>query len=293
MKPLVEIVLINYNGYEDTVECIKSLKQITYENYIIVVVDNASTLEPTEEEIDFIRKNSIFIKCEENKGFAGGNNYGIFKTSYLNPDYYLLLNNDTIVTKDFLDKLVEVAIEKDDTGIVCGKICYFSNPSVLWFAGGTFNPKTCVVTNAKLGRFDQDSSYYIEPIEFATGCLNLIPHNVWKSVGPMEEQLFLYCEDTDLSRKIRNKGYSIYYRNDAKIYHKVSRSTGANSENTQYYTVRNELYIIKMYSNNKMFAYFYKMVHLMVDIIKRRKRIKPVVEAFSDFYKSVYGKRRT
>ena len=293
MKPLVEIVLVNFNGFKDTIECIKSIKQIDYDNYKIVVVDNASTLEPTEEEIDFIRKNSIYLKCSENKGFAGGNNYGIIKTKYLLPSYYLLLNNDTIVTPGFLDKLVEVAEEKNDDGIVCGKICYFSEPNVLWFAGGTFNPKTCVVTNAKLGRLDEDSSFYVKKIEFSTGCLQLIPADVWNIVGPMEEHLFLYCEDTDLSRKIRNKGYEIYYRNDAKIFHKVSRSTGSNSDNTQYYIVRNEFYIIKTYSNSKCFAYLNKIIHLIVDIIKGRKRIKPVVEAISDFCKGVYGKRRT
>ncbi len=291
MEPLVEIIIVNYNGFEDTIECIKSLQCITYKNYLITVVDNASPMPPTDEQLEFLKSNSTYIESNTNLGFAGGNNYGIRMTSELEPDYYLLLNNDTIVCPDFLTKLVVVALKKKDAGIVCGKINWFDAQDRVWFGGGTYDPVTCSTRHSRFDEIDNDSRKYVKRIGFSTGCMQLIPRKVWMDTGPMEESLFLYAEDTDFCRKVYEKGYQIYYRNDARIYHKVSRSTGIDSDNTQYYIVRNELYIIKNYSTKKIIAYIVKLLRFAMDILKRRKRVKPVVNGIYDFCIGKYGKR--
>ena len=292
MQPLVEIVIVNYNGYEDTIECLRSLNKITYENYQTVVVDNGSTKQPTEEQIRFIKEHAIYLKSEENRGFAGGNNYGVACTRELKPDYLLLLNNDTEVCEGFLEKLVETAQAKPDAGIVCGKINWYDEKDQVWFGGGVFDPKTCYVSHTNCGK-DLDNSNYVMPIEFSTGCMQLIPLHVWQQVGPMDERFFLYAEDLDFCRLVRNAGYQIYYRNDAKIFHKVSRSTGRDSDYTQYYYVRNELYIIQRYATNKPLAYGVKMARFAMDILKRRKRIIPVLAGILDFCKGIDGQRRS
>ena len=92
MKPLVSVILVNYNGFEDTVECVKSLKDIDYDNYEIIVVDNGSTTNPTDQQSKYLSENTIFIKHDKNLGFAGGNNIGIKTVLRHNPQYVLLLN---------------------------------------------------------------------------------------------------------------------------------------------------------------------------------------------------------
>lgn len=292
MQPLVEIILVNFNGYDDTIDCIRSLERISYENFRIVVVNNGSSIRPNSQQLEFLQEHSIYIESKHNKGFAGGNNYGISQTEYLKPDYLLLLNNDTVVTKDFLSFLVSTAESNNDVGLVCGKINWYDEKERIWFGGGTYNPVTCSTRHIRFDEIDTDNSDYIVPIEFATGCMLLIPRSIWEIVGSMEESLFLYAEDTDFSRRIRNKGYKIYYNNKAKIYHKVSRSTGRTSENTQYYIVRNELYIIKHYSTNKLVAYCVKYARFIMDILKKRKRLSAVVAGVKDFYKGEFGQRK-
>ena len=107
--PKVSIILVNYNGYRDTIECLQSLRKITYPNHEVVVIDNASTNESVEEIGDFIREGEILIPSEVNGGFSAGNNIGIKYAIDHNADYCLLLNNDTEVQKDFLTELVKTA----------------------------------------------------------------------------------------------------------------------------------------------------------------------------------------
>ena len=292
MQPLVAIILINYNGFDDTIECVKSLDKISYDNYRIVVWDNGSTISPTSEQLYFLKERTDYVEGEQNLGFAGGNNAAIRYAQNLHPAYWLLLNNDTIVTADFLSVLVEKAEQRINAGIICGKIYWFDSGKKIWFAGGTYNPYTCSIRHSKLDEDDQDETDYVASIEFATGCMWLIRNLVWEEIGEMEESLFLYAEDTDYCRRVRAAGYQIYFCNKAVIYHKVSRSTGATSKNTQYYLVRNELYIIGWHSKCKLLAYLVKLARFFMDIVKGRKNVDPVVQGIHDYVLGVKGKRK-
>ncbi|MCE5214153.1 MAG: glycosyltransferase, partial [Methanobacterium sp.] len=102
--PKVTIVIVNWNGWEDTIECLKSLYHVNYTNFNIIIVDNHSQDDSVKKIKDYIEnKKLILIVNDENYGFAEGNNIGIrYAQKNFNPDYILLLNNDTIVDKEFL-----------------------------------------------------------------------------------------------------------------------------------------------------------------------------------------------
>lgn len=289
MQPFVTIILVNYNGYEDTINCIKSLKKIKYKNYCIIVVDNGSTNTPSQRQIEFLKENTMYIHTEKNLGFAGGNNIGIRRAKLLNADYILLLNNDTVVEPNFLNLLVETAKLNVKVGIVSGKIYWYNDPEKIWYAGGSFNKRLGITTHYRYNKIDNDKTDKTEKITFATGCLWLLPIEVIDDVGMLDESYFLYNEDDDYCCRVLNAGYQILYRNTAIIFHKVSKSTGKQSALTQYYTVRNGLYIIRKYSEASMYTYMKRMIYIIKKILNRELNVKPCIRAFIDFMKNRKG----
>ena len=291
-RPLVVIILVNYNGYDDTIACIKSLKKITYENYKIIVVNNGSSIAPKAEQKDFLQENSYYLDNRENTGFSGGNNIGIRYAEQFNPKYFLLLNNDTEVKEDFLDVLVNTAELNPDAGLLCGKIYFYNSPDRIWYGGAKADFDMCTHTHYKCqyNAIDNDFSDRVEDIDFATGCMWLLPVSVVKKVGYLDEKFFLYCEDDEYCYRLIKNKYRILYCNKAIIYHKVSASTGVNSPLQQYYIARNILYIVDMYAKKKFKARCLNYIRWAKAILRGRKNLKPIFKAYIDYKKGKTGK---
>lgn len=289
----VSIILLNYKGYEDTKECIKSLKEIDYKNFDVIVVDNDSrdgSLEKLQQDFSVESvKNShgendplksshfVTIGSEEihfmasgkNGGFAYGNNRGIEYALNKGADYVLLINTDTLVEKDFLNILVSEAENHKDAGIVTGKILYESKRDSVWFGGGEIN----------WNRFYGAHSHYEDSryITFSTGCLMLIRKEVIEKVGLLPEQYFMYYEDVDFCAMLQEAGFKIYYTPKSIIYHKVSASTGGEeSPFSIYLNTKNRLRFMNKYKNQKGYlkgkAFFYvtRVPILMKYVVKGR-----------------------
>lgn len=291
MQPLVSIILVNYNGYSDTVDCISSLLNIDYDNYKIYVVDNGSTVKADPEQLRYISNNSNYIWSDSNLGFSGGNNLGIDYAMKDHPDFFLLLNNDTEVEPDFLNKLVNAASEIEDVGIVTGKILWFNDKIHIWYAGGEYNYKTGKTIHYSYDEINDDLEHRIENVTFASGCLWLLPTQVISVVGKMDERMFLYAEDTEYCCRVMKKHLKIYFVNDAVIYHKVSRSTGLGSANSQYYNVRNTLLINSMYSNNKIKVLLRQIIIWAKEAFRGRMNFNSVYQGIWDFIMHKTGKR--
>lgn len=296
MKRRVAIVIVNYNTFLDTRECVESLKKASRQvaDFTVVVVDNASTQVDPEHEA-FLQVNTIYLRNQENKGFSGGNNIGIKYAIEQGYDYVLLLNNDTVVEPDFLDELVTRAENKGEFGIAIGKIYYDSDRSRLWYAGGTVNMKLGMVYQRGFNELDVGQWDTEEEVQFVTGCMMLIPVDVIRKVGLLEESFFLYAEDLEYSLRMTQNGYKMYYIPSSVIYHKVGASSGREnvSSNTQYYMVRNQLYCMRSYQKG-----FYGKVGLCYNtlryikyILQKRYSLKVVIEAYLDCFKGKVGKR--
>lgn len=284
---MVCIVLVNYNGYQDTVECIKSLKKIAYSNYKIILVDNNSQDVEKLKSDTWLNENAEVLCSEQNLGFSGGNNMGIRYAQRYHPSYVLLLNNDTEVETQFLEHLVNVAEQDEKIGIVTGKIYYHSHPEELWYCGGNYNcakgfTNTMVCVDKK------------EPcdVSFVTGCLMLIRNKCFEKCGLLREDFFLYSEDTEYGCRVLRNGYRLVWTPDAIIYHKVSASTGNNSKFQQYYLVRNNLYMISYFGTRKLYAYLYRAYCCMKEILKGNYQLRPVLDAYIDFIKGQIGRSK-
>ena len=126
--PEVAIVILNYNSYEDTLECLESLKKINYQHYRVIVVDNGSTNRSAEILLEACRtENTEFIKSKANLGYAGGNNLGIARAMEEGADYICVLNNDVEVSPDFLNVLVPFMEQNREIGVCCPLICEYDS----------------------------------------------------------------------------------------------------------------------------------------------------------------------
>lgn len=286
------IILVNYNGYDDTVECIKSIENSDYDNYKIILVDNGSKDKNKILNDNYINNVADVIISEENLGFSGGNNLGIkYAQEKYDPEYYLLLNNDTVITKDTISNLKKGFDFDSKAGIITGKIYYFSEPKTIWAAGGKFNFNTGIADQPELGKIDDGVQYENTcEVSFATGCTMLISKQVINTIGYLEESYFLYAEDTDYCCRVLNAGFKIIYVGKALIYHKVSASTGKQSNMQQYYMFRNNCYIIKKYCNKPLYGYARRIYRTIKEMKYEHYSLRVLYKAWRDFHKGIIGK---
>ncbi len=297
MQKKVYVITLNWNNEEDTIECIKSLKNINYKNYKIVIIDNGSE-EKSVSKIKRQYSEMCIINNEKNLGFAGGNNVGIKYAIDNGADYVLLINNDTTVEKDFLDKLVEAGESDKKIGIAGSKILFWSEPNRIWFAGGKVNRLKNKGVHMGLDEIDEGQYDEAKDVGYLTGCCLLIKREIVEKIGMLAEDYFLYYEDTDFSLRVKNAGYKCFYVPESKIYHKISRSTKPGSPSYIYYHVRNGLVLAERNSSflNKIIVYFYcvwlffKQLVKIAFFPKKREWAMAVLKGEKDFLMKKMGK---
>lgn len=269
MQKKVYIIILNWNGKNDTLECLKSLEKINYGNYKIIAVDNGSS-DGSVFEIKEKHPQTIIIENKKNLGFAGGNNIGIKYAINDEVDYVLLINNDTTVEENFLNELVNVGESDKKTGILGPKICYYDEPKIIWSAGGNVNWLKNKGVHIGLNEVDRGQYNKTKEADYLTGCCLLIKREVIEKIGVLSEDYFLYYEDTDFCLRAKNAGYKCVFVSGSKIYHKVSRSTKPGSSSYIYYHTRNGLVAARRAGSflNIIVLYFYCLFLFLKQIIK-------------------------
>ncbi|WP_415347207.1 glycosyltransferase family 2 protein [Clostridium perfringens] len=258
MEPLVYIILVNYRNSNDTIECIKSLREIDYLNYKVLIVDNASQ----DDSVEKLKKEILdeeLIVSDENLGFAGGNNLGIDKAIASGAKYVLLLNNDTVVKKDFLSKLVDTFKVDNNIGIVGCKINYYSDRDIVNYAGGEIDWSKFTTRFYGLNTKDNNDTK-IRYISFVSGCAMMIKREVIEKIGLLDDTYFMYYEDTDYCARAIESSFKLAYQPKSVIYHKVSASSGGElSPFVLYWSTKNREKFKRKFSNKiskKKLIYF-------------------------------------
>ena len=226
--PLVCCIIVNWNGWRDTVACLESLQKSSYQKLSVLVVDNGSR----NDSVSRIREAHPWAEILEtgaNLGFAGGNNAGIRLALGRGAEYVWLLNNDTLVMPGTLSALVCTASTDPRIGEVGSVLFYAHDPkSVQAWGGGHVNLWT--------GR----SAHYLEPPahgepDYLTAASVLLPAKALLEVGLLDEGYFMYFEDTDLSYRIRAAGWKLAIAADAVVLHKEGASSGGKSPKFDFY----------------------------------------------------------
>ncbi|RYL93936.1 glycosyltransferase family 2 protein [Sporolactobacillus sp. THM19-2] len=285
-NPDIAIILVNWNGYRDTIECLKSLNNLTYNHFQVFIVDNGSTDNSYALIYEHITHNFQYkfeiqlIQNKENMGFAGGNNIAIKRACKLGFQYIWLLNNDTIVDSSSLSTLVSCITKNRNVGIVGSKIFYY-NTNKIWFAGGLVNLKTGKVKHIGIKKFNNESYNHIREVDYITGCSMLFRSEIIRSIGYISEDYFLYYEETDFNVKAHKAGWKIIFVPNSIIYHKVSVSSGGENNLSPYYAyydIRNAFWLCKR--NNAglpvlAFLYMiYKSIKKMIQIVIKNQKNK-------------------
>lgn len=256
MQPDLAIILVNWNGYALTKDCIDSLAKTSYQNYTIIVVDNGSE-DGSAAKLKRDYQNIVLLELPENKGFTGGNNHAMEWAIKEGFKYSLLLNNDTFVESDFLEPLLQTMNEHPLVGAVQPLICFNYDRNKIWNAGSFRNPiwGYCYTQGYLQNRSEKFAQE--RKVDWISGCAFLVRNEALQQVGLFQENLFTYYEDVDLSYRLRNSGYELRFIPSSVIYHIAGMSGKSVSKGkegflhaqTHFYNVRNRIWFLKKYSN--------------------------------------------
>ncbi|MEK6921881.1 MAG: glycosyltransferase [Nanoarchaeota archaeon] len=297
-EPAVSIIILNWNGREETKKCLDSLKKIQYHNYNVILVDNGSK-DGSAEYFERHYPHVELIKHKENLGFTGGVNRGILVAlKKKETEYIFLLNNDCIVDPLFLKELVVVGEEATENGIIGPKLYYYSLPHLIWSAGGTYIPWLGKPRVRGINKEDTPEFNKKCKVDWMTGC-TLIKKSVFDKIGLFDEDYFSNYEDVDFSFRARNAGFSIYYVPTSLIYHKVAKDWGGVDNPLYiYYQTRNNLLFIKkniqfptcILSYFTFFTISFPKRLIPFTLSGESKKVKAIFFGVTDFLKGRYHK---
>ena len=233
-------VVLSYNGREDTLTALESLRGIE-----TVVVDNGST-DGSADAVAERFPDVELVRTGVNLGFAGGNNVGIRRALDRGADWVLLVNNDAEVEPGLVEALEAAAAARPDAGVLACKVLY-ADSDRLWYGGAGFDPILGRSRHEGFGEPDAGGGELGETRR-ATGAAMAVSRAAIEAAGLLDEELFLYAEDLEWSLRIREAGFAVVYVPEARVRHRVSSAAGgAGSPTTVYYETRNMLAVVERY----------------------------------------------
>lgn len=244
------VILVNWNGSDDTLNCLGSIRASTYQDYFVIVVDNGSR---ADQVLKLKQNNSDFVLIEtgENLGYTGGNNKGIEYALDCKVEYVLLLNNDTYIAPNTLQNIMQAVDMDKKIGILSPKIFFHPARHLIWSAGAALNQR--FLMGYSLGYKVEDKGQFDQArdVDYVTGCAMLIQSRVISEVGMLSDDYFAVCEDIDYCLRVANAGYKIKYEPSASVWHIESASSGgSDAPQYVYYQTRNYFLFHKRWAKN-------------------------------------------
>lgn len=277
-KPLVAIIILNYNGKDCLPRALQSLTSLEYEIKEILVVDNNSQDDSFEQaKREFPR--CIFLKNSANLGFAAGMNVGIREAKHLGADYIWLFNNDAEADPGSLKRLVDFCEEHPEAGAASPIIADYQGKD--WFSSGeiSYFRMRAVHGGKKRGITPYES-------EYVSGCALFLRCSVLESVGLLDERYFLYYEDADLSLRIRRSGKKLFVVPMAVVRH--SEQSEQEKSGKTYHLVYSALLFFHDHTPAALRPWirFYEFLRRMknhIDMLLRRPKAAIVYQAYQDY----------
>jgi GT2 family glycosyltransferase len=240
----VAVIIVNWNRKADTLRCLASLAESVGPRLDVLVVDNASS-DDSANAIRAVYPDVRLIVNDRNDGFAEGNNIALREALRAGYAYVLLLNNDTIVAPTAIEQLLAELHADPAAGVVSPAICYVSQPTTTWSAGGSISWKHGEVASAYL-----DAPLHSLPpapyrVDHVSGCCMLLRADAIRAAGLLDPRFFMYYEETEWCVRIGRCGYTLWVVPQAVIWHAIEPARQAGSPAIAYYMTRNHLLFLK------------------------------------------------
>ncbi len=283
----VYIIILNYNSYPDTIECLESIFKVSYDHFQVVVIDNDSTNQSLEniinwakgeghlaittnfpdivyplvsKPVDFCVLNQddkdnsdhklTLIKAAKNNGFSAGNNIGLrYALQKEDMDFCWILNNDTIVEKDSLQQLVTHYKKTPSLGILGSKLLYYHHPKAIQAIGGTFNKWTYTSKHVGEGTPTETTKPELGKIDYVAGAAMFVSKKFITDIGLLNEDYFLYFEEMDWVLRGKKLNWTIDWCEESIVYHKEGQTIGSSSN----YKKRSSLSEIEVFRSRRLF----------------------------------------
>lgn len=299
--PSVAIIVLTWNNAGDTLECLKSLEELDYPRYHVILVDNGST----DTTVVTVRENFPGVHIIENGtnvGYAEGNNVGLRHALDYGFSYALVLNNDTLLASDCLSVLVDDLSVHADAAAAAPKSFYFDQADILYFAGGLIENNGRLV-HVGIGRKDGPEYAVACETQWLTGCAILFRCEDLLRIGLFDSKFFLLFEDVDWSLRARKAGCRLRFVPEAKLWHKVSSAFGTTwSLSYLYYYCRNSLLCVErnFAFHQKPNGYFSALRRAFEEAANQARPMKlrdktrvwrAILQGISDYLFRRFGKR--
>ncbi len=283
--PRIAIIIINWNCFDDTKECVESLRKMDYPNYEVIIVDNAST-DSSPNQIAEQIPNVTFLRLKENLGYGGGNNYGMKYALEHGAEYFWLLNADTVVEPDALTKLVETLEQDSETGCVSSVLYFYSNRTKIQNCGAVVDWQN--YTKHNINNLNEIKG--VDPKNFWLWSTSvLIRREVIEKIGYFNTKVFVYGDDMEYLIRAGRSGYINRIAPDSKIYHKCHDVESGGKRNLPlhffFYVTRNELWI--WMSNTKGLRKLFCLRKYLIQIMREVSLCKTegyddIIDAYMD-----------
>lgn len=295
-KKKTAIILVNWNSFDYTHECIESLHQIQDADFDIIIVDNGSQ-DHSGTRLKEQHPDILLIESDSNLGFTGGNNLGLQYSLEQDYQYSLLLNNDTVVEPDFLGVLTTYMDAHPRAGAIQPKIFYYHNRSVLWDGGSYFNALLGIAYTSGHGKKPSEKHTILKKVDWVTGCAFFTRNSILKETGLLASNFFIYYEDVDLSFRIKKLGYELIYHPGSVIYHIAGVSNKKTTKDKEgfvnpivhYLNTRNRIWLLKEHTpiifvpTVTIYTFFYTVAVMLYFTARLRfKKLAAVSRAIKD-----------
>ena len=234
------IIVLTWNNEHLLERCLASIENVDYSNFTISVINNNSS----DNSVNMIAEkfsNVSIVTNNENLKFGAGYNSGLKKMNIKDEDFIILLNDDTIVSRDFIDELIIPLLNDKKAIITVPKILYSANINKVWYAGGKIDLWRGLIYHIGIRDFDGPKYSFLSETQYATGCCICLKHDDLKKLNYFDETFDMYCEDVDLSLKAHQLNRKIIYAPKSVILHNVSQSLGEHSFKKNTLKLKNHL----------------------------------------------------
>ncbi|HEU5005121.1 MAG TPA: glycosyltransferase family 2 protein [Candidatus Saccharimonadales bacterium] len=229
-QPLVSIVIVNWNGIDDTIACLENTRKQTYKNIELVVVDNGSA----DGSVDTLRKinDIVLVENPTNLGFTGGHIAGYNAAS---GQFILLLNNDAVMDNEYVQKAVDYMIGHDQVGAIGGRAYHWDDDNPLFGTTNKFYAYQNINPTTADGIFTQSDHGYPQEVNNVSGSCVMVRRSVVEQVGYLHNPFFAYFEESDLFARMKRAGFKIIYHPELAIWHANAKSSNRKGSTFAYY----------------------------------------------------------